>query len=266
LGNPQSLNRYAYVQNNPLFFIDPTGNKAVMKKPVSATSEKLTMDAIAHFGMKKDSLTFSTEVLDATNGNAREGDEPYGSTEFSLTATVHYGENGEKTEISGEYAFPHELDAFTATYADSNLVRVDTNLVTNIGLQPQHYANLASLPENIRTFSDALKLAEYMLAGLAIYHELAHASEGKMNFANDKTSIAKRNFVSEVSARMAEIYFLDKVYIPMLNNLLWKGKISQEKYDSAMENAKNQRRNLDRILADQLRRIENLNTDRQEQE
>lgn len=85
LKNPQSLNRYSYCYNNPLKYIDPTGNEtmlvamlamyinAVISSPdLSSDLQQLAVDAQTgdFFGMAIDAVSAAVPGLSATMANA----------------------------------------------------------------------------------------------------------------------------------------------------------------------------------------------------
>ena len=77
LSNPQTLNRYSYGMNNPLIFIDPTGNDCVYAGSSAATSTIVRGDCISD----SDSGVFVdghvSSITDNADGNS---------------ATIHYGD------------------------------------------------------------------------------------------------------------------------------------------------------------------------------
>jgi len=96
LGNPQTLNRYTYGLNNPLAFIDPTGNDCVYAGSSAATSTTVRGDCISD----SDSGVFVDGHVDSITDN------PGGSS-----ATIHWGDH---TDANNPYDNPLQTSMMNA--------------------------------------------------------------------------------------------------------------------------------------------------------
>jgi RHS repeat-associated protein len=63
LADPQSLNKYGYVRNNPLRYVDPTGEKAQVTITYDEKKKRYVITVSASFGVYDESGTLSQEEI-----------------------------------------------------------------------------------------------------------------------------------------------------------------------------------------------------------
>jgi RHS repeat-associated protein len=151
--DPQTLNRYAYVRNNPLTLTDPTGMYVCKDDPKDGSSH-CTSDQDKKFET-------SLDALRGKKGDVARAAAAYGAVGQDNGVTVGFADLGK----SGEGGITHsELgsDANGNLYAQSNVTinsaSTGTGLAADIGHEGSHVADAQEMVKSISITGSSFKL------------------------------------------------------------------------------------------------------------
>ena len=111
IGDPQSWNKYAYVRNNPLRYVDPTGEKATVRIQTDEKNKRGTITVTASIAIFTKDKNISQEALAKASGDIKssiekswKGQYEQNGIKFDVSVEVNVTVAGSESEANGSGA------------------------------------------------------------------------------------------------------------------------------------------------------------------
>ncbi|MEW6294678.1 MAG: RHS repeat-associated core domain-containing protein [Candidatus Diapherotrites archaeon] len=228
LEKPQTLNRYSYVSNNPLKFVDPSGNAEVTstyKDKQKEVSNYYKSAGVNFDSLKSDLLISFNEgqIPKVSYGGIKDSLQPLGATLSSIFLEVRFNSTNQKTLLNMKgYSIADIGRVVDLLNSDSttSVTVLDTLIQSDITLLPSLTKTF-----NISPSSSMLDVAYYYASYYTIAHEYAHSSD----FYKTGGSISKADI--EILGHKAELAFINNFLAKKVLNDYKNNVLNREQYD-----------------------------------